>query len=99
MAAKRPLVLRRPLRLLLAAGEASREAQVGRVCEAVQPSRRRKRFGLGLSQPARETLVAVFVALGAVDVMFMWWHGTTPASVQGTGPWLTCYRPVPPGTG
>ncbi len=29
------------------------------------------------------------VALGAAGVIFMWWHDTAPASVQGLGPWLT----------
>jgi predicted ferric reductase len=44
---------------------------------------------LRLTKSARESLVAGLVALGALGVIFMWWHDTTPASVQGLGPWLT----------
>jgi predicted ferric reductase len=44
---------------------------------------------LRLTQNGRETLVAAMVALGAAGVVFMWWHDTAPASVQGLGPWLT----------
>jgi predicted ferric reductase len=44
---------------------------------------------LRLSQTGRESLVAGLVALGAVAVIYMWWHDTSPAAVQGTGPWLT----------
>ena len=49
-----------------------------------------RRFGaLRLTQPARESLVASLVALGAAGVIYMWWHDTAPASVDGLGPWLT----------
>jgi predicted ferric reductase len=41
------------------------------------------------TQGARESFVAAIVALGALGVAYMWWHDTTPASVQGLGPWLT----------
>ena len=44
---------------------------------------------LRLSQSAKEGLVATLVALGALAVIYMWWHDTTPASVHGAGPWLT----------
>jgi len=44
---------------------------------------------LRLSQSAKEGLVATLVALGALGVIYMWWHDTTPASVHGPGPWLT----------
>ena len=44
---------------------------------------------LRLTQNGREILVAAMVALGAAGVIFMWWHDTAPASVQGLGPWLT----------
>jgi predicted ferric reductase len=37
----------------------------------------------------REGLVAAVIALGAVLVLVMWWHDTSPALVRGTGPWLT----------
>jgi predicted ferric reductase len=40
-------------------------------------------------QATREGLVAAVIALGAVLVVFMWWHDTSPALVRGTGPWLT----------
>ena len=33
--------------------------------------------------------MATLVALGALAVIYMWWHDTTPASVHGAGPWLT----------
>jgi predicted ferric reductase len=33
--------------------------------------------------------VGLFVAIGAVGVIGMWWHDTAPASVWGAGPWLT----------
>ena len=42
-----------------------------------------------LTQPARESLVASLVALGAAGVIYMWWRDTAPASVDGLGPWLT----------
>ncbi len=42
-----------------------------------------------LDQPTREGLVAAVIAVGAALVLLMWWADTTPASVQGTGPWLT----------
>ena len=42
-----------------------------------------------LGQPAREALVAALIALGALGVVFMWWHDTTPTAVRGLGPWLT----------
>jgi predicted ferric reductase len=37
----------------------------------------------------REGLVAAVIALGALLVLAMWWHDTSPALVRGTGPWLT----------
>jgi predicted ferric reductase len=37
----------------------------------------------------REGLVAAVIALGAVLVLVMWWHDTSPALVRGAGPWLT----------
>jgi predicted ferric reductase len=42
-----------------------------------------------LSQGGREALVGALVALGGAGVVYMWWHDTAPASVYGTGPWLT----------
>jgi predicted ferric reductase len=33
--------------------------------------------------------VAAVVALGAALVVYMWWHDTSPASLQGAGAWLT----------
>jgi predicted ferric reductase len=48
-----------------------------------------RRGAPGLSQGAREGVVALFVAAGALGVICMWWHDTAPASVWGTGPWLT----------
>ena len=42
-----------------------------------------------LTQPARESLVASLVALGAAGVIYMWWRDTAPASVDGLGPSLT----------
>jgi predicted ferric reductase len=33
--------------------------------------------------------VAAAVAVGALAVVYMWWHDTSPASVYGVGPWLT----------
>jgi predicted ferric reductase len=42
-----------------------------------------------LSQAGREAVVAGLVALGAAAVVYMWWRDTSPASVQGAGPWLT----------
>ena len=50
---------------------------------------RRERYLYRLSQPTREGVVAAAVALGALGVMYMWWHDTSPASVYGPGPWLT----------
>ena len=67
---------------------------MGRVTSTV-PTRapadaaRRQRYLYGLSQPTREGVVAAAVALGALGVMYMWWHDTSPASVYGPGPWLT----------
>jgi predicted ferric reductase len=49
----------------------------------------RWRGALRLTQAGRETLVAALVALGVLGVIYMWWHDTAPASVQGLGPWLT----------
>jgi predicted ferric reductase len=49
---------------------------------------KRTRFPLRLSQPARESLVAVLIVLGALGVGYMWWHDTTPADLQGLGPWF-----------
>ncbi len=49
-----------------------------------------RRFSaIRLTQPARESLVASLVALGAAGVIYMWWRDTAPASVGGLGPWLT----------
>ncbi len=42
-----------------------------------------------LSQSTRESLVAAVVALGGLAVVYMWWHDTSVASVQGPGAWLT----------
>ncbi|HTT92454.1 MAG TPA: ferredoxin reductase family protein [Acidimicrobiales bacterium] len=44
---------------------------------------------LRLTQAGRESLVFALVVLGALGVIYMWWHDTAPASVQGFGPWLT----------
>ncbi len=33
--------------------------------------------------------MACLVALGAAAVVYMWWHDTAPADVQGAGAWLT----------
>ncbi|HTW07355.1 MAG TPA: ferredoxin reductase family protein [Acidimicrobiales bacterium] len=44
---------------------------------------------LRLSQFGREMVVALGVAAGAVGVIAMWWHDTAPATVDGTGPFLT----------
>src|SRR5579872_5148498 len=49
-----------------------------------------RRFSaIRLTQPARESLVASLVGLGAAGVIYMWWRDTAPASVDGLGPWLT----------
>ena len=63
----------------------STEASARSVAAADYPRLR----GLRLSQSAKEGLVAALVALGALGVIYMWWHDTTPASVHGAGPWLT----------
>ena len=42
-----------------------------------------------LPQPARETLIFAVVALGAALVLFLWWHDTLGASLQGAGEQLT----------
>jgi predicted ferric reductase len=49
----------------------------------------RWRGALRLTQGGREGVVAAIVALGALGVIYMWWHDATPASVVGLGPWLT----------
>ncbi|HTV12870.1 MAG TPA: ferredoxin reductase family protein [Acidimicrobiales bacterium] len=41
------------------------------------------------SQPAREAVVGTIVAAGAAGVLYMWWHDTSAAAVQGAGPFLT----------
>lgn len=44
---------------------------------------------LRLSQRGREGFIAFLVALGAMAVIYMWWHDTSPATVRGVGNWLT----------
>ncbi len=63
----------------------SSEASARSIAAADYPRLR----ALRLSQSAKEGLVATLVALGALGVIYMWWHDTTPASVHGAGPWLT----------
>lgn len=55
----------------------------------VLAQRARRRGTLRLSQKASEGLVAAIIAIGGLLVIYMWWHDTTPASVDGLGPWLT----------